>query len=78
MHNQEGEEMQITFLSKEQDWENETTRYWFTVDGTEFCISDTNGYLSLLDSEGYPIEECNDHGNIKDALIPEYEKHIKD
>lgn len=70
--------MNVEFIEKEQIWQEEQTRYWFTVEGENYCIADTNGDLQLLDSEGYPIEECNDHDGIKDALIPEYEKRIED
>ena len=68
----------INFIEKDQDWANETTRYWFDVDGTNYCIADQNGDLTLLDDEGFPIEEQNDHNRIKAALIPHYEKHIND
>ncbi len=70
--------MNIEFIEKEQDWQNETTRYWFSVDGESYCIADTNGETTLLDSEGYPIDDCNDHDKIKDALLPEYEKRINE
>jgi len=70
--------MNITFKSKEQVWQNCETRYWFEVDGEEYCLSDTEGRLSLLDSEGYPIDECNDHLRVKDALIKHYPAHIND
>lgn len=70
--------MKIEFIEKDQDWQNETTRYWFSVNNENYCIADQNGETSLLDSEGCQIEDCNDHDNIKDALLPEYEKHIMD
>jgi len=68
----------IEFIEKEEVWQNETTKYWFDVDGEKYCVADKGGDLSLLDSEGYPIEDCNDHDNIKDLLLPEYEKYIND
>lgn len=70
--------MNIEFIEKDQDWQNETTRYWFSVNDESYCIADSNGETSLLDSEGYPIEECNDHDGIKAALLPEYEKCTND
>ena len=69
---------QINFIEKEQDWSNETTRYWFEVDKDYYCIADQNGELTLLDSEGYPIEEQNDHDKIKQALLPHYEQCLAD
>lgn len=78
--------MAIEFIDKEQDWANETTRYWFNVDGDEYCIADKNGDLTLLDCDGCPIHsECNPSalGNASDrkiynALIIEREKHLND
>ena len=70
--------MDIQFLAKDQVWQDETTRYWFSVDGETYGISDNCGLLTLLDHEGYPIEEQNDHDNLKDALIPHYGLHIND
>ena len=70
--------MSIKFLEKEQLWQHEQTRYWFEVDGENYCLADTNGNLDLLDSEGYPIEHCNDHDRIKDKLTPYYKRHIAD
>ena len=64
--------MNIKFNEKENSQANDTTRYWFEVDGADYCIADKNGDLSLLDCDGCPIEECNDHDGIKDALIPHY------
>ena len=68
----------IEFIEKENDFQDEVTRYWFSVNDENFCIADQNGELSLLDCDGYPIEECNDIDGIKALLIPEYEKHIND
>jgi hypothetical protein len=64
----------IKFLSKENDTQNETIRYWFSVNGENYCVADKNGELSLLDSEGFPIDSCNDHENILSTLISHYEK----
>jgi hypothetical protein len=70
--------MTIEFIEKEQIWQEEQTRYWFLVDGEEFCIADTNGETQLLGSDGCPIEDCNDHNRVKAALIPEYKKRTMD
>jgi len=44
--------MEIEYKEKEQDWANETTRYWFKVNGKQYCLADQNGDLSLLDYNG--------------------------
>jgi len=61
----------------EQNYQDETTRYWFRVGDQEYCIVDKNGETQLLDNEGYPIEPCNDLENIKDLLMPMYLKEIE-
>jgi len=48
------------------------TNYWFDVDGESFALSGCNGELKLLDCDGCPIDECNDHDNIKQLLIDTY------
>jgi len=66
--------MDIELKEVEQIWTDETTRYWFDVDGVNYCISDCAGELSLLDSDGHPIEPRNDHAGIEDALAPHYQE----
>lgn len=68
--------MTITFLEKDQIWQDEQTRYWFSVDDTNYCIADTCGIIQLLDEDGCTIEDCNDHGNIKELLMPEYAARV--
>ena len=81
--------MKIKFIDKEQDRANETTRYWFDVDGDDYCIADQNGDLTLLDCDGCPIHSEDNQlqptarGNALDrkiynALIVEREKHLND
>ena len=70
--------MKIKFIEKDQNWQEQQTTYWFEVDGAEYAIADQNGELSLLDKNSYPIDDWNDHDNVKDALISEYTKHIND
>lgn len=70
--------MNINFLEKDQIYQNETTNYWFSVNGENYAISDCNGELKLLDSNGCPIESCNDHDGIKEVLMPYYNEHLLD
>jgi hypothetical protein len=58
----------VKFLEKENDYNNETTRYWFNIDGVNYCLADQYVEIQLLDSEGYPIDPYNDHENILDTL----------
>ena len=68
----------IKFIEKDQIFQNETTNYWFEIDGESWAISDCNGMLTLLDCDGAPVEECNDRDGVKKLLVAEYEKHIND
>lgn len=68
--------MNIQFVGIDKVGQSEQSNYWFDVDGDQYAIADNCGETKLLDSEGYPIEECNDHDRIKDALLSEYEKQI--
>ena len=53
--------MVIQHIETDRDGQSETTRYWHTVDGVDYCIADCCGSRTLLDSDGCPIEPCNDH-----------------
>ncbi len=73
--------MEVEFINKEQDWANETTRYWFavtenTLDGClphgSYCIADCNGETTLLDRDGFPLHREDDpmmQGNSSDRKI---------
>ena len=66
--------MSITLQSIDQVWQDETTNYWFLVDGESYAVSDNYGLIRLLDCDGYPIEGCNDHDRILDKLTHHYEQ----
>ncbi|MGB1893894.1 MAG: hypothetical protein ACPHSD_19645 [Candidatus Latescibacterota bacterium] len=64
--------MKIKFIDKEQDWANETTRYWFNVDGDEYCIADQNDFFTLLDCDMLPLHRDDGsmpQGNASDQEI---------
>ncbi len=44
--------MNINFITEEQLWDYEITRYWFDVDGNDYAISDCNGELNLINLSG--------------------------
>lgn len=68
----------ITFIQKDQLWNDEQTNYWFSVNDEEYAIADQNGDLKLLDADGVPVEPCNDHDRVFDQLVPLVENHIED
>ena len=60
----------VTFTSKDQNWQDGTTTYWFVLDGTDygagcgfdhemFGIVDDSGNFSAVESDGTSIQ--NDH-----------------
>jgi len=58
--------MSIQKISTERDAQNETTFTWFKVAGESWGIAaNDDGSVQLLDSEGYGIDECNDHDGVK-------------
>ena len=67
--------MNITFLSADQNMQDETTNYWFNVNDNEFALSDNNGDVKLLDCDGRPVDACSDHDGVLSEIInknPEY------
>jgi len=61
--------MEVSFITKQEIGQNATVNYWFDVDGENYALSEFEGKLSLLDCDGCPIEDCNDHDNVKQLLI---------
>tara|TARA_Y100000004_G_C8892224_1_gene402541 strand:- start:475 stop:747 length:273 start_codon:yes stop_codon:yes gene_type:complete len=69
--------VEIKFVEKEQDWENETTRYIFDVEGKEYIIADQNGELTLLDSDGCPTLNTRADQYLFKALIAKLNKMMR-
>jgi len=68
----------ITGPVVEQDWQNETTRYWFglELDGDleHFCVAESGGLTQILDADGAPITE----GDYLEAQVRRYLKPLVD
>jgi len=71
----------------EQVWQEETTKYWFyikvvegdqVVDDDEVALCDCNGQLSLIGSDGYPVEECNDYLGLLPQLRTRYDLIVRE
>lgn len=67
--------MIITLIEKEQDWESETTFYWFDVDGVVYGLTDNNGQLNVYHL--YCTSASVD-ASVTEALSKEYLKYIND
>ena len=67
--------MKVTYIAKEQNWQSESTVYWFAVGGVNYGISVCNGKITPLDCDGCPIEGPNyNEIAIIAAITIEYEK----
>jgi len=59
-----------TLIETTVDTQNENTTYWYLIDGESYGLcTNTDGTIQLLDYEGFPVDECNDHDNIKMMLL---------
>ncbi len=74
-------EVQTQFLTKDQIWQDETTIYWYQLDGYSpafdvafdeavFGIADQCGVETIVDSEGYPINPSKE----RDAALAHINK----
>lgn len=55
-------ELAVTYDSKDQNWQDETTFYWFNVGNETIGVSDCNGEMSIVDEDCCPIN-TDDCGN---------------
>ncbi len=44
----------VTYLSKDQDYQNYTTTYWFDVDGETYGVAESCGSSTIVDCDGCP------------------------
>ena len=62
--------MRITLIETDRDTQNQNTTQWFLVEGVSFGLChNQDRSCQLLDSEGYPIDDCNDHEKLKAMLM---------
>jgi hypothetical protein len=57
------------FITTDVNAQDGTINHWFEVDGESYALSESDQGLTLLDCDGCPVEDCNDHENIKQLLI---------
>ena len=56
----------VTFVEKDQNWQEQRTNYWFMVDGESYGVCESfDGDVTILDCDGYPV---NTQGQELDAL----------
>ncbi len=66
--------MIIELKSTDQNWNEETTTYTFTIDGEQWGLLDNNGDISLLDESGEPVTISQKRIKIFEALCLEVDK----
>jgi len=61
-------QVNIKYLGKDQNWQDEQTIYWFTLDGCDYgtgfefynhvfgVIENPEGFYCIVDCDGYPID----------------------
>jgi len=45
----------MTYLDKDQNWQDETTIYWFDINDEIYGVSDCNGVETIVNCDGYPV-----------------------
>ncbi len=62
--------LKAAYAGKDQNHQDETTNYWFELDGDKFAISECSGELSLLDCDGSPLNlDDSKNKEIFDKLV---------
>jgi uncharacterized protein YabN with tetrapyrrole methylase and pyrophosphatase domain len=57
------------FITTDVNAQDGIINHWFEVDGETYALSESDQGLTLLDCDGCPVDDCNDHENIKQLLI---------
>ena len=61
--------MKIQFFEKEQDWQNEETRYWFDVDGEQYAVVESGSGSSIIDGDGDEVYDRDLEAKLESLLI---------
>ena len=56
-----------TYLSKDQNWQDGTTTYWFEFVGEIFGVAESGQCSVIVDCDGYPV---NTGDNKNARLLP--------
>lgn len=61
--------MNATYISKDQNYQNEQTIYWFDVDGEQYGVSEQSHSISVVDCDGFPVN-TQDGKNAELGCLP--------
>ena len=61
----------VTFVEKDQNWQDETTIYWFDVDGESFGVAESGPDATVLDCDGCPVN-TQDAKNARLEALKDY------
>ena len=66
--------MKATYTTKDQNWNDETTTYWFDVDGETYGVVDAgHDGKSVVDCDGVPSDDYTaDQFEITEEMINDY------
>lgn len=56
------------FIEKEQDWQNECTRYWFEFNGEEYAVVESGGQTAIINKDGNDIYDHDLKAQLKSIL----------
>ena len=59
----------VQFIEKEQDWQNEATRYWFEVDGEEYAAVESGGQTTIINKDGDDVYDRDLEAQLKSLLV---------
>lgn len=66
--------MNAIYTTKDQNFSNEQTVYWFDVDGEEYGVSDQAGDICVVDCDGCPVNLSD----AKNAILRTLPNHVTD
>ena len=52
------------YIGKDQNWQNESTTYWFDLGHDTFGVVESEGRSEVVDCEGFPIKEWGTYNRI--------------
>ena len=59
----------VEFIEREQIWQDETTRYWFRVDGENYAVAESGPETSILGQDGDEILDRVLEAHLRQLLV---------